>query len=308
MKKLILPLLLVSTVSFGQSNYLAQLTIPQTSSDSLYEGELSSSGMRQIKVSSAYCEIFKLKREEIQMYSGTDRFSSEYEKLRPLENLCYLQIATNDDQGGLTGFSVSRQFEGGGERSLRFVFDKRAMNDAHLEITDDSQLTGRMSHDLLETTVQFIPRLVIPYIKLNQESLETKREVVLSTGESVVIDFAKSSIVGGVLESSPIDLELSRHTRKFVGLKYTGSGIMIRADRRAGTPRHIYRTSYNSNEKISKATLTYQGETCYIDKSLIWANSDNANLGAYLLYESDKELMDKVITPKCGWVLDTETF
>lgn len=308
MKNYILPLLLLSTVSLAQNQFLGQVTIPQYSSEALYEGEMTSSGMRSLNISRAYCEIYKNKRDDIQVYAGTERFLTEFQKLKPLSNLCSLQIFTSEATNNVTGFSFTREFENGGERSLRFIFDNRAMNDMHLAITDDSQLTGRMSHDLLETTVQFIPRAVIPYIKINQDSLETKREIVLPTGESIVMDFTKNKIVGGVLESSDIDLTASRHSRKFVGLNYTGSGIMMRADRRAGTPRHIYRTSYNSNEKVSKATLTHNGETCYVDKALIWGNAGNADMGAYLLYESDRELMDKVITPICGWIIDLDRF
>jgi hypothetical protein len=177
-----------------------------------------------------------------------------------------------------------------------------------ISITEDSQLTTRMSHDMLETEIQFLPRKVIPFIKINQGSLETRREVVLPTGESIVVDFSKNKIVGGVLETQDIDLEPSRHKRKFIGINYTGNGIMIRADRRAGTPRHIYKTSYNSNEKVSKATLVYQGQTCYIDKALIWANSENADLGAYFRYSDDQEFIDKVIKPQCGWDIDFSMF
>jgi hypothetical protein len=307
MKNIILPLILVSTVSFAQNHLLGQLTIPQTSSEQLHEGGYGSSSMRYLEVSSAYCEIYKQKRAEIEVHVGTSRFSTEFNKLEPLSNLCSLTVFASEKSNNLTGFTFTRKFQQGGERSMSFMFDDRAMNDIKLAITDDSQLTGSMSHDLLETTIQFIPRRVIPYIKLNQDTLETKREVVLSTGESIIVDFANNKIVGGVLESKDIDLNPSRHARKFVGLSYKGNGVMIRADRRAGTPRHIYRTSFNSNEKISKATLSYQGDTCYVDKALIWANSDNADLGAYMRYESDQELVDKVITPICGWDIDLDS-
>jgi len=304
MKNIILPLLLVSTVSLAQNHLLGQLTIPQTSSESIHQGGYTSSAMKYLKVSTAYCEIFQQKRDAIQVYAGTERFSEEFKKLEPLGNLCGITVFVDGESDDLAGFSYTRKFEDGGERNMRFIFENRSMNDMKLEVTEDSQLTGRMSHDLLETTIQFIPRKVIPHIKINQDSLETKREVVLPTGESVVVDFTSNKIVAGVLKSQDIDLNTSRHARKFIGLNYSGKGIMIRADRRAGTPRHIYKTSYNSNEKVSKATLSFQGDTCYVDKSLIWANSDNANLGAYLRYEDDQELIDKVITPVCGWDID----
>ena len=91
--------------------------------------------------------------------------------------------------------------------------------------------------------------------------------------------------------------------RGFAGLSYTGRGLMIRVDRRSGTPEHIYTQAFNQNERINEATLTYRGKTCYVAKELIWANATNADLGAYFLYASDEEFLAKVVNPKCGWKL-----
>jgi hypothetical protein len=165
-----------------------------------------------------------------------------------------------------------------------------------------------MSHDLLETDLQFIPRKTLPYIKVNSNATTTKREVVLSTGESVLINFNGNKIVGGVLSEEAPSIIASRHTREFAKIKYSGNGIMIQADRRAGTPRHNYNVSFNRNEKIKHATLTHKGQSCQVLKRDLWHNTDNGDVSAYLKYESDQELMDKVITPQCGWTLDLNLF
>jgi len=162
-----------------------------------------------------------------------------------------------------------------------------------------------MSSDLLESTVIFLPRKNLPYVEVeqDQETESCTRKIYLPTGEFMVLNAMTNEIIDGVLKESPMDMTVSRHNRKFAGLEYTGNGIMIRADRRAGTPEHTYTQSFNVNEQISKATITRKGKTCLVSKDLIWENTKNADIGAYFKYSTDQEFLDKVINPICGWGL-----
>jgi hypothetical protein len=160
----------------------------------------------------------------------------------------------------------------GSNRAFRFRFPERSRRNINIAITEDAGISGLMSHDLLETTVLFVPRLVIPYIEHVELGSRSARRVFLPTLEPIYIDAISHEIISGVLSEGPMDMNPSRHERNFIPLNYSGKGIMIRADRRAGTPEHIYSQSFNRNERIREATLTYRGRTCHVPKNLIWEN------------------------------------
>lgn len=291
-----------------------QLTTPEYKPDvaDVYADD-EFSGNRVVKISEKHCEELKRKRELITAPYGTPEFEEAMKEIRPLQSLCYQDISEAD--GKVVGFSFSNDTENainprtadhGSTRDYRFVMEGRSKQNLHLEITENSGLTSRMSHDFLETTIVFVPRRVVPYIKNDEQNGVCVRKVALPTNELVIFDALTKEIIGGVLEESPMDMTESRHTREFAGLEYTGNGIMIRADRRAGTPGHEYNVSYNVNERIKEATLTRKGKTCHVPKKLIWENTEDANKNAYFMYETDQEFLDKVVNPICGWNLSLE--
>ena len=280
---------------------VAQLLNPEPGDGADYDSRLVFDSSRSVVISPKDCEEYQKKREEISEYIGTDRYSKELKAISSFSKLCSIYVRVNEETGDIVGIELSQNYKNGSTRNYVIEFKGRSKQDVALAITDNSALTGKMSHDLLETAVQFIPRKEIPYIDMRGGA--QIRGLVLSTGETVEVDFKTHRFVGGVLEEMPVDMTQSRHSRKFVRLNYKGNGIMIRADRRSGTPRHIYKVSFNSNEKISKATITHKGKTCFVAKELIWENAYNPSTTAYLKYESDEELLSKVINPECGWNL-----
>jgi hypothetical protein len=308
MKKTLL-IVFVFTYSFCalSQNRLLELTSPEVNLSNEYNGELEQAGMSSVNVSDHYCGVLKEQRELLGPWVQTPEHRAKLDIIASLRNLCSVITDSNDNET-VVGFRLEQKFSNGTIRSYLFSYPFRSLRDPVLRITDDSKLTGRMSHDLLETDIQFIPRKAIPYIKVNSLSPNTKREIVISTGESIVVDFNGHKIVGGVLSEKAPSNEASRHTRKFADFTYSGNGIMIQVNRRAGTPRHNYNVSFNRNEKLKHATLTHNGKTCTVLKSDLWHNTDNGNVSTYLKYESDQELMDNVITPQCGWTLDLNSF
>lgn len=297
--------LILSSVAFGQE-LLDQVTNPQHLIDENVEfSNNEMPAMKTLSFSPTHCQIQRDLRQQYS-YPWPDDIRRQ---IQENSELCYLSVNVNDDEQ-ITGFQLSNETknainpmisENGSSRQWEFIFEERSRANIKIEITDDSGLTGRMSHDFLHTDITIIPRKTIPYV-INNEELEQKI-VVLATGEKVIFDGINNTIVEGVLEEGPMDMEASRHKRKFAPIKYKGKGIMIRSDRRSGTPEHIYNVSYNVNEKIKLATITYQDKVCYIPKEKVYTNAKNPEVGTYLIYGSDKDMLEKVINPGCGWDL-----
>ncbi len=241
---------------------------------------------------------------------GTPGYQDFLSRRIKLSSLCYQQAIVSDE-GTVIGFSfdnktknsVNPNEDNGAAREFVFKFGNRASQNMKLEITENSGLTGRMSHDLLHTTMIFLPRVVIPYVDINTDNGGCTRNIYLPSGEFFEIDSLSKQILGGVLKELPMDLTPSRHARDFAGIEYLGKGITIRADRRSGTPEHVYSVSFNNNERVKDATISYQGKTCYVPKELIWDDALDSNQEAIFRFETDQEFLDIIANPICKWDL-----
>jgi hypothetical protein len=301
---LLLGLLGTVSIAFASEEQIRQLTTPESISaeQGSYDDGLASFGSQALRVAPEHCERGQILRRDPR---------PDYPTINAIEKLCY-QSTFIDNTANVVGFEISnetlnrvnpRTAEFGSERSYRFHFPLRHSQNMHIAITENAGISGLMSHDLLETVLILLPRKVIPALETLEVGAKTIRRIQLPTAESIDVDAGSGEIVSGVLAEAPMDMNPSRHARRFAGVTYNGRGIMIRADRRAGTPEHLYSQAFNQNERIKEATLTYRGKTCYVAKDLIWANATNADLGAYFLYATDEEFLTKVVNPKCGWKL-----
>lgn len=306
MKRLTLAFCALSLASTAQANqdWLRQLIEPEYVSENqpAYDDRQDDFGTRTIKIFETPC----LRAEAMRREPHPD-----YPAIIEIEKVCNQPVYV-DAQQRVVGFEITndsknrvnpRTAEHGSDRTFRFRFPLRHSQNMHISITENAGIAGLMSHDLLETTIAFLPRKVIPSIEPMQIGEKSIRRVQLPTSETIDVDAQTGEIIDGVILEAPMDMNPSRHARRFAGLTYQGRGLMIRVDRRAGTPEHIYTQSFNQNERIKDATVTYRGKTCYVPKNLIWVNANNADLGAYLMYASDQEFLDKAINPKCGWKL-----
>lgn len=269
---------------------------------------------RLIEVSKKHCKELRYRWSQVSAKPGTPEYQRAVEKLKPLTRLCY-QSASVNDEGEVTAFTMTNETKNGSnprtspygsDRQWIFSFSERSKQDMHVRITDNSGLTGKISNDFLETSLIFIPRKVLPYMEFGERNGRPTRKVYLPTNEAVVFDAESKEIWGGALKELPMDMNPSRHHRNFAGILYKGKGIMIRADRRAGTPEHIYSQAYNVNERIKVATITHQEKTCYVSKDLIWQGAFDLNFFTYFKHSTDQEFLDEVINPLCGWNLDLE--
>ena len=317
MKTVLILSLLTSFSAIAQEQYIDQLTTAEYKEE--VSGTFANAGSvssRHVKVDKKHCDLEAKARSELSgLVYGTPEYKEKLEKVLSLSRLCGMSVGVNSDED-LVQFNFTNDSKNsinpltaanGSSRQYRFNFEERSKQNINLAITENAGLTGLMSHDLLESTIVFIPRKVLPYVEVDQnkdtEADICTRKIFLPTNEFIVLNAMTNEIIAGVLKESAMDMTVSRHQRKFAGLEYTGNGIMIRADRRAGTPEHIYTQSFNVNEKISKATITRKGKTCLVSKDLIWENTHNADVGAYFKYSTDQEFLDQVINPICGWGL-----
>lgn len=134
------------------------------------------------------------------------------------------------------------------QRWFQLDYHSHARQEISLWISD--MPSGRVS-DFLESFFVVLPRKVLPSIKV-----EGGRFVLtLPTGEPVLFDEASKEIVGGVFtELGP------QQPGVFARLAYTGSGVVIRADRRGADPRIG-----------STATIQSGSRTCKLPSSELWA-------------------------------------
>lgn len=301
----ILWILLLSFSAYSQST-LQQLTSPQPLGDTpghYLPDPLGGNAFRFIQLENDFCKKEAQLRAKLPQTTGAAR-EALLKDIIKYGKACSVWVRMDEDQ--VVGFELKNDTAPSdfkSSRTWRFIFDQRNKQDINLQLTDDSGLTGRMSHDLLETTVLFVPRKVIPYIDTQHDQADCALKVILPTEEVIWFDAITKEIIAGVLKEQPLDLNPSRHHRKFAGLEYTGNAIMIRADRRAGTPEHIYDRPFNVNERVKEALITHKEKQCLVDKSMIWENTENPDAMTYFLYSSDQEFLDLVINPVCGWNL-----
>lgn len=308
----VLLLIILSFSAFSQDLY-EQMTTPEYLNEdgSTYiPGPGYGNSSTVVRNGTINCDKMDEIRSTLGDLTGEAR-QAALDELRKYSKQCYINVKKNGD-----GKLVEMNFENdtknainprtapeGSTRSFYFQFDGREKQDMNLHITENSGLTGKLSHDLLETKIIFVPRRVVPYMDMNHDQVNCAMKVILPTNEYILFDALTKEIIGGVLEEAPMDMTESRHHREFAGIEYTGNGIMIRADRRAGTPEHTYGVSYNVNEKIKDAVITHKGKECVVNKKLIWENTQDPNATAYFKYATDQDFLDTVINPVCGWNL-----
>ena len=298
-----LALALLSLPLYANDELLRQLGTSERAEDLNHEFQMvaTSASSQSLKISFDDCKRADEQRQQTPMNLQAVLYYGK---------LC--SQSTSMSEGKVVGFNLQNETKNAinprtaafeSTRTYNFEFPQRHVHNAHISITENSGLTSQMSHDFLETTLVLLPRKVIPSIEVFQFNGEQFRRITLVTSETIDVKTVSGEIVDGVFKELPMDMTPSRHDRKFVGLEYQGRGIMIRVDRRAGTPEHIYTQSFNRHERIKDATLTHQGKTCYVPKELIWVNAEDADKGVYLRYSSDQEFLDRVVNPRCRWNL-----
>lgn len=162
------------------------------------------------------------------------------------------------------------------ERQWNFVSEDSSRRETYLWVTDDAG-SGYLSQ-LMESIILIVPRVTKPSVQAVGDELH----VTLTTGEKVVYDKATRLVKSGVLAEGPVDRKPDRFTRKFAPIKYSGTGISIRVDKRGGDPRLI----------PGNAVVTQNGKTCNVPAKELWNQED-------FRYADDASLV-AFLNKKCG--------
>jgi len=181
-------------------------------------------------------------------------------------------------------------------RDFQFRFDDRARQDVHLSVTDwvasrDKQF--RLS-ELMNSVMLFFPRKYLPAVV----TLGDRNIVTLPTGEEVEFNAHTHEVTGGVFSEAPVDLNPDKRLRQFPGIRYTGSGVMVRADARGSDPRL---------GPVAIVTTGSPGKDCVQDKACsrcevpakeIWAQSGAARFK----FAHDEDFNDYLLS-RCAFTL-----
>ncbi len=181
------------------------------------------------------------------------------------------------------------------QRSVReysFQYPENARQQIKMDIYENAMYPGRVSHWSMHSAVYFIPRLVIPYLEFKKD--DNKLIVHLPTDEIIEFDASNREIIGGVLEETPVDGSENRHARKFPGLKYTGSGYMIRIDQRGELPEADLVWG------IKKfATIYHNNKSCKVSASKLWDQEGGESSQHLFKFSTDEEFY-KFIKSECN--------
>jgi hypothetical protein len=187
--------------------------------------------------------------------------------------------------------SSKNQFFG---RDFQFRFDERARQDIHMLITDWAPSRDRQFRlsELMNSVLVFFPRVLLPAVVNAGNSLI----VTLPTGEEVEFDAKTGEITGGALAEEPVDLNPDHISRRFPAVRYTGRGIVIRANARGTDPR-LNGTATIINAADQNCTDN-GGCVCKVSTRELW-HGDGA---VRFKFATDKEFADWLLT-RCGFGL-----
>lgn len=164
------------------------------------------------------------------------------------------------------------------ERIWRFVTRDNSRRESYLWITDSP---GLKNSDLMDTMMILLPRKMEPSVK----AVGDKIIVTLTTGEKVVYDKNSKVIKEGVFRETRVDLNANAAQRKFAGITYSGTGVMIKINQRGKDPRLNAPT----------ATITQSGKSCTVPTSDLWNQSPDM---ISFKYADDQKLLSFLNT-KC---------
>jgi hypothetical protein len=159
-------------------------------------------------------------------------------------------------------------------RDFQFRFDDRARQDVHLSITDwvaSRNKQFRLS-ELMNSVMLFFPRNYLPAVV----TVGDRNILTLPTGEEVEFNAATHEVSGGVFSEAPVDLNPDRSARQFPAVRYTGKGVMVRADARGSDPRLGTVATVTTGSPAANCLQGKACNQCEVPAKEIWAQSGAA--------------------------------
>lgn len=183
------------------------------------------------------------------------------------------------------GYGVGRDFE--------FQFEGFARSDLGLLVWDMPDEYESHGHLKL---MMFFPRHVMPAIRYISDSEKDWVIVTLPTKEEVIFNGKTREIVGGVIDELPMRQD-SVGAALNPGLTYTGSGVVVEANRQADYPVGFAAQQGKNNT----ATITKKGyRPCMIPVKDLWYTDDTKGGNVFFnkKYVTDAAF-DKLLKQKC---------
>ena len=209
------------------------------------------------------------------------------------------QVSLQESTGAVIGFSFFNEGANrivprksvpgmGPDRTFGFHFQSRARQNIFFSITD---APNEYLSQLMESYFYLFPRKVLPAIEWTSGPEQgSVIRVTLPTGETLDVSGETRELIGGAFEeTAPIDLQPDRFKRKFARVRYQGSGVLLRVDKRGGDPR-----------LGTMATITKGTQTCKVPSSLLFNQDEHSEVE--FLFPTDSEFHQFLIK-KCGFGL-----
>ena len=182
-------------------------------------------------------------------------------------------------------------------RTFQFQFDDRARSDMKMLVVDSPDDTT--SHTTYSIML-FFPRSVLPSIK----QVGNELHVTLPNKEIVKYDVKTKEVIGGVFTEGKMAQGGNKKALP-AAVKYTGNGVMIRADKSGDLP---YGDIEDRNGKpapsITTATVSKKGfKDCKIPSKDIWYTDYNKKTVLIKPELANDSGLDSFIKKKCGFSL-----
>lgn len=182
-------------------------------------------------------------------------------------------------------------------REFEFQFEEQATQNISLFMSDAPN--GTVSHTM-HSLFMFFPRKYLPYAEFNKKEIA----VTLPTGEQMI--FAESGeLIDGVFEEGPVDIGPDRFKRTYADLKYSGKGILLRANARGQMPQQgqfeSTKIDMEYGIKNSADVLIINGTTgqrCRRPKTDFWLAADVSPI--QFKFPTDAEF-DVYLKAKCNF-------
>jgi hypothetical protein len=182
-------------------------------------------------------------------------------------------------------------------RTFEFEFDDRARSDMKLILSDaPDDFTSHVTYSIM----LFFPRSVLPSIKKVGDELH----VTLPNKEIVKYNAVTKEIIGGVFSEGKMAQSANKKAIP-ADVKYTGKGVMIRADKSGDLPYGDIETKEGkSAPSITTATVSKAGfKDCKIPSKEIWFNDSEKKRVLIRPEFSNDEGLDNFIKKRCGFSL-----
>lgn len=118
------------------------------------------------------------------------------------------------------------------QRSFNFDYLEQARQNLVMEVDDSPNLTALPG---MHSIFMFFPRTQLPIV----EQLSGTIDVTLPNREKLIFQMDSKEIVDGVMKEGPVDVSTDRYKRQYPDLKYTGKGVVLRANARGQYPQLV---------------------------------------------------------------------